>query len=337
MSSPLVFSGNSNRPLAEEIAKRLKVGLGKALVTKFKNEETRIEIQENVRGSEAFVVQSICKAANGNGVNDAVMELLLMIDALRRASASRITAVIPYYGYAKQDKKTKGREPISAKVMANILKVTGAKRIVTMDLHAAQIQGFFDIPVDNLMAMPTLCNYLKKEGLCDDNIVVVSPDAGGVHRAELFAKRLNSTLAIVFKRRPEPDVNEVAEIVGDVDGRAAIIVDDMISTGGTLDKAAQAIRQRGATRVLTVATHGIFAGEAVDVLESSAIERVVVTNTVPFTNVSLHPKFVQLSIAQTFADAISRITTNRSVSELFGEDISPFDISAPVPKPAAVG
>jgi ribose-phosphate pyrophosphokinase len=336
-SSPLVFSGSSNRALAEEIAKRLKVNVGKALVAKFKNEETRIEIQENVRGSEVFVVQSICKAPNGNGVNDAVMELLLMIDALRRASASRITAVIPYYGYAKQDKKTKGREPISAKVMANILKVTGAKRIVTMDLHAAQIQGFFDIPVDNLMAMPTLCNYLKKEGLCDDHIVVVSPDAGGVHRAELFAKRLNSSLAIVFKRRPEPDVNEVAEIVGDVEGRAAIIVDDMISTGGTLDKAAQAIRQRGATRVLTVATHGIFAGEAVAVLENSAIERIVVTNTIPLVNVDQHPKFVQLSIAQTFADAIARITTNRSVSELFGEDTDPFDLAASVPKPAAVG
>ncbi len=333
-SSPLLFSGSSNRALAEEIAKRLKVNLGKALVSKFKNEETRIEIQENVRGREVFVIQSICKAPNGNGVNDAVMEALLMIDALRRASASRITAVIPYYGYAKQDKKTKGREPISAKVMANILKVTGAKRVVTMDLHAAQIQGFFDIPVDNLMAMPTLCNYLKKEGLCDDRIVVVSPDAGGVHRAEHFAKRLNCSLAIVFKRRPEPDVNEVAEIVGDVEGRAAIIVDDMISTGGTLDKAAQAIRRRGATQVYTVATHGIFAGEAIEVLEGSEIERIIVTNTVPFEHLDAHPKFIQLSIAQTFADAISRITTNRSVSELFGDDISPFDITAP--EPAAV-
>ena len=337
LSSPIVFSGSSNRPLAEEIAKRLKVGLGKALVTKFKNEETRIEIQENVRGSEVFVVQSICKAPNGNGVNDAVMELLLMIDALRRASASRITAVIPYYGYAKQDKKTKGREPISAKVMANILKVTGAKRIVTMDLHAAQIQGFFDIPVDNLMAMPTLCNYLKKEGLCDDSVVIVSPDAGGVHRAELFAKRLNSTLAIVFKRRPEPDVNEVAEIVGDVDGRAAIIVDDMISTGGTLEKAAEAIRQRGATRVFTVATHGIFAGEAVDVLERSSMERVIVTDTIPFPDVDAHPKFVQLSIAQTFAAAIERITKNRSISELFGDDMNALDLPGPIPKTAAVG
>jgi ribose-phosphate pyrophosphokinase len=333
--NPLIFCGNSNPLLAEEIAKRLKLHVGKALVTEFRNEETRVEIGENVRGSEVFVVQSICKTPNGKGVNDAMMELLLMIDALRRASAARITAVIPYYGYAKQDKKTKGREPISAKVVANLLKITGAKRIVTMDLHAAQIQGFFDIPVDNLMAMPVLCNYLKKEGLCDDKIVVVSPDAGGVHRAELFAKRLNSSLAIVFKRRPEPDVSEVTDIVGEVGGRIAVVVDDMISTGGTLAKAAEAIKARGATHVYTVATHGVFAGDAVDVLERSEIEKVVVTNTVPLVDVQLHPKFVQLSIAQTFADAISRITTNRSVSELFSgdEDRPP---PHPVLEPAAI-
>ncbi len=240
--NPLIFSGTANPQLAEEIAKRLKLHVGKALVTEFKNEETRVEIGENVRGSEVFVVQSICKSPAGNGVNDSIMELLLMIDALRRASAARITAVMPYYGYAKQDKKSKGREPISAKVIANLLKVTGAKRIVTMDLHAAQIQGFFDIPVDNLMALPVLVNHLKREGLCDDKIVVVSPDAGGVHRAELFAKRLRSSLAIVFKRRPEPDVSEVTDIVGDVSGKIAVIVDDMISTGGTLAKAAEAIR-----------------------------------------------------------------------------------------------
>ena len=331
----IVFSGSSNYALADEIAKKLRSHVGKALVSKFKNEETRIEIGENVRGSEVFVVQSICKSANGNGVNDALMELLLMIDALRRASASRITAVIPYYGYAKQDKKTKGREPISAKVVANLLKVTGAKRIVTMDLHAAQIQGFFDMPVDNLMAMPTLCNYLKREDLCDDKIVIVSPDAGGVHRAELFAKRLNSSLAIVFKRRPEPDVSEVTDIVGDVKGKIAVVVDDMISTGGTLAKAAEALLVRGATKVYTVATHGIFAGEAVEVLEKSAIERVVITNTIPLVGVDQHPKFVQLSISQTFADAIARITTNRSVSELFNSEelATATDIPA---EPAAV-
>ncbi|MGC8485998.1 MAG: ribose-phosphate diphosphokinase, partial [Candidatus Baltobacteraceae bacterium] len=260
-----------------------------------------------------------CKAPNGNGVNDALVELLLMIDALRRASAARITAVVPYYGYAKQDKKTKPREPISAKVVANLLKTTGTKRVVTMDLHAAQIQGFFDIPVDNLMAMPTLCNHLKREGLSDDRIVVVSPDAGGVHRAELFAKRLNASLAIVFKRRPQPDVSEVTDIVGDVNGKIAVIVDDMISTGGTLAKAAEAIKARGATSVHTVATHGLFADNAIEVLANSVIERVIVTDTIPI----LQPtgeKFVQLSIAQTFADAIGRITTNRSVSELFNGD-----------------
>jgi ribose-phosphate pyrophosphokinase len=320
--NPLIFSGNSNRALAEEIAKRLKLHVGKSLVDKFKNEETRIEIGENVRGSEVFVIQSICKAADGRiGVNDALMELLLMIDALRRASAARITAVIPYYGYAKQDKKTKGREPISAKVVANLLKVTGAKRLVTMDLHAAQIQGFFDLPVDNLMAMPVLCNYLKENRLCKDRIVVVSPDAGGVHRAELFAKRLESSLAIVFKRRPEPDVSEVTDIVGDVKGKIAVVVDDMISTGGTLAKAAEAIKARGATQVYTVATHGIFAGDAMRVLEDSVIERVIITNTIPIAAGESHTKFVQLSIAQTFADTISRITTNRSVSALFeGEE-----------------
>ncbi|HEY1654011.1 MAG TPA: ribose-phosphate pyrophosphokinase [Candidatus Tumulicola sp.] len=327
---PLLFSGNSNPQLAAEIAKRLKLHVGKALVGEFKNAETRVEIGENVRGSEVFVVQSICKTPGGKSVNDSLMELLLMIDALRRASAARITSVIPYYGYAKQDKKSKGREPISAKVVANLLKVTGSRRIVTMDLHAAQIQGFFDIPVDNLMATHTLCDYLKKEGLCDDKIVVVSPDAGGVHRAEIFAKRLGSSLAIVFKRRPEPDVSEVTDIVGDVSGRIAVIVDDMISTGGTLAKAAEAIMARGATHVYTVASHGIFADDAVDVLERSGIEKVIVTNTIPFANVERHPKFVQLSIAQTFADAISRITTNRSVSELFTGDEPPKIDPAPL-------
>jgi ribose-phosphate pyrophosphokinase len=218
-----------------------------------------------------------------------------------------------------------------------MLKTAGANRMVTMDLHAAQIQGFFDGPVDNLMAMPTLCNYLKKEGLCEERIVVVSPDAGGVHRAELFAKRLNSSLAIVFKRRPEPDVSEVTDIVGDVRGKVAVVVDDMISTGGTLAKAAEAILERGATKVYTVASHGIFAGEAIQVLDNSPIEKVVITNTIPFPDFSEHPKFEQLSIAQTFADAINRITTNRSVSELFTEDgEKKTDVSQPVPEPVVV-
>jgi ribose-phosphate pyrophosphokinase len=317
---PLLFSGNSNPDLAREIAQRMDTRIGSALVDKFKNEECRIEIKENVRGAEVFVVQSFCKARNGNSVNDSLMELLVMIDALNRASAHRITAVVPYYGYAKQDKKSKGREPISAKLVANLLTTAGAKRVVTLDLHAAQIQGFFDIPVDNLEAAPSLCAYLKSQGLDGNKIVVVSPDAGGVARAEKFAKRLRSTLAIVFKRRPEPDVSEVTEIVGDVNGKIAVVCDDMISTGGTLAKAAEALIKRGATQVYTCATHGIFAGDAVRVLNESPIERVIITNSLPALDPSMGPKFKVLSVAQILADAIKRITANRSVSELFAKE-----------------
>jgi ribose-phosphate pyrophosphokinase len=317
---PLLFSGTSNRQLTEEIAKRMQTRVGNALVDRFKNDECRIEIRENVRGAEVFVVQSLCRSPFGATVNDSVMELLLIIDALRRASANRITAVIPYYGYAKQDKKTKGREPISAKLVANMIERAGAERIVTLDLHAAQIQGFFDIPVDNLMAAPTLCNYLKDKKLEGDKIVVVSPDAGGVPRAETFAKRLKSTLAVIIKRRPEPDVSEVTHIVGDVQGKIAVVVDDMISTGGTLVKAAEALRKRGATDVYTLATHGIFAGDAIAQFENSEINRVIVTNTIPRTIDST--KVEHLTIAQILADAIKRITSNRSVSELFNAEES---------------
>jgi ribose-phosphate pyrophosphokinase len=320
IQKPLLFSGNSNIDLAREIATRMDTRLGSALVDKFKNEECRIEIKENVRGAEVFVLQSICRAPNGNSVNDSLIELLLMMDALTRASAYRITAIVPYYGYAKQDKKTKGREPISAKLVANLIEKAGAKRLVTLDLHAAQIQGFFDLPVDNLVAAPTLCSYLKAQGLEGDKIVVVSPDAGGVPRAENFAKRLRSDVAIVFKRRPEPDVSEVTTIVGDVNGKIAVVVDDMISTGGTLAKAAEALIKRGATKVVTCASHGIFAGDAVRVLTESPIERIIVTNTLPNVEATLGPKFKVLSIAQIIADAIKRITANRSVSELFAKD-----------------
>jgi ribose-phosphate pyrophosphokinase len=325
---PLLFSGTSNRQLAEEIAKRMQTRVGNALVDRFKNDECRIEIRENVRGAEVFVVQSLCRSPFGATVNDSVMELLLIIDALRRASANRITAVIPYYGYAKQDKKTKGREPISAKLVANMIERAGAERIVTLDLHAAQIQGFFDIPVDNLMAAPTLCNYLKDKKLEGDKIVVVSPDAGGVPRAETFAKRLKSTLAVIIKRRPEPDVSEVTHIVGDVQGKIAVVVDDMISTGGTLVKAAEALRNKGAIDVYTLATHGIFAGDAIAQFEKSGINRVIVTNTIPRTIDS--NKVEHLTIAQILADAIKRITSNRSVSELFNaEDAEPTPDQSP--------
>jgi len=336
IQKPLLFSGNSNIELAREIAQRMDTRLGNALVDKFKNEECRIEIRENVRGAEVFVIQSVCRAPNGNSVNDSLMELLIMIDALRRASAYRISAVVPYYGYAKQDKKTKGREPITAKLMANLIEVAGAARLVTLDLHAAQIQGFFDLPVDNLVAAPTLCSYLKAQGLEGDRIVVVSPDAGGVPRAENFAKRLHSTLAIVFKRRPEPDVSEVTEIVGDVHGRIAVVVDDMISTGGTLAKAAEALIKRGATQVYTCATHGIFAGDAIRVLTESPIEQIIVTNTLPNAESMLGPKFKVLSIAQILADAIKRITANRSVSELFTKDDEGLDTIPTIAMPGVL-
>jgi len=299
----------------------MQTRVGNALVDRFKNNECRIEIRENVRGAEVFVLQSICNSPAGS-VNDSLMELLLMIDALRRASANRITAVVPYYGYAKQDKKTKGREPISAKLVANMLETAGAERLVTLDLHAAQIQGFFNIPVDNLTAAPTLCNYLKNQGLQGNSVVVVSPDAGGVPRAETFAKRLKSTLAVIIKRRPQPDVSEVTGIVGDVQGKVAVVVDDMISTGGTLVKAAEALINEGATDVYTLATHGIFAGDAVKQFANSPIRRVIVTDTIPRSD-SLDAdggKIEQQSIAQILADAIKRITSNRSVSELFGPE-----------------
>ncbi len=331
---PLLFSGTSNRLLADEIAKKMQTRVGNALVDRFKNDECRIEIRENVRGAEVFVVQSLCRSPQGATVNDAIMELLLIIDALRRASANRITAVIPYYGYAKQDKKTKGREPISAKLVANMIENAGAERIVTLDLHAAQIQGFFDVPVDNLMAAPTLCNYLKNQDLQGERIVVVSPDAGGVPRAETFAKRLKSNLAVIIKRRPEPDVSEVTHIVGDVEGKIAVVVDDMISTGGTLVKAAEALRKRGATDVYTLATHGIFAGDAIAQFERSEINRVIVTNTIPRTIDSA--KVEHLTIAQILADAIKRITSNRSVSELFNaEDSGEPPADRPPPASAA--
>jgi ribose-phosphate pyrophosphokinase len=338
IAPPLLFSGTSNRELAEKIAKKMSTRVGNALVDRFKNEECRIEIRENVRGAEVFVLQSICNSPSGS-VNDSLMELLLMIDALRRASANRITAVVPYYGYAKQDKKTKGREPISAKLVANMLEAAGAERLVTLDLHAAQIQGFFNIPVDNLTAAPTLCNYLKQMDLQGERVVVVSPDAGGVPRAETFAKRLKSTLAVIIKRRPEPDVSEVTHIVGDVSGKIAVVVDDMISTGGTLVKAAEALIKRGATDVYTLATHGIFAGDAVAQFANSSIRKVIVTDTIP-RNYPMDgdgEKIEQQSIAQILADAIKRITANRSVSELFGpEESENGGDGASDPPPAAI-
>lgn len=305
-----IFAGNSNPALAEEIAGSLNMSLGRATIGTFKNGETRIKLEENVRGADVFVVQSTCSP-----VNQHLMELLLMIDALRRASARRVTAVIPYYGYAKQEKKTSGREPISAKLVANLIRTAGADRVLTVDLHAPAIEGFFDIPVDHLKAGPILGDYFRSLNL--PNPVVVSPDAGGVGRANVFRERLGAGLAIIAKQRPEPDVSEVVEMVGEVEGKTAIIVDDMISTGGTLAEAARALKERGAKAVYACATHGIFAADAVQIVDRSVLVQTVVTDTIPPPPGFDKARVRVLSVASLFAEAIIRIHKDLSVSALF--------------------
>ncbi len=307
-----LFTGNANPQLARDIATYLDVPLGKATVSTFTNGEIQVKIEENVRGTDVFVIQPTC-----NPTNDSLMELLIMIDALSRSSANTITAVVPYYGYAKQEKKTAGREPITAKLVANLLTVAKADRIITVDLHAPAIQGFFDIPVDNLYSLPVMVQYFVKSGLAGGNVVVVSPDAGGVARARAFAEKVGASLAIIFKRRPRPDISEVTEVVGDVNGKIAIMVDDMISTGGTLVNAANAILARGATKVYACATHAILAGQAVEIIQNSAIEEVVVTDTIPVPAFALANKFVVLSVASLLGEAIRRNYFHMSVSKLF--------------------
>ncbi len=308
----LVFSGNANEGLAREIATNLRIGLGRALVGQFKNGETRVKLHDNVRGCDVFVVQPTCAP-----VDHHLMELLLLIDALRRASAARVTAVIPYYGYAKQEKKTSGREPISAKLVANLIRIAGADRVLTMDLHAPAIEGFFDIPVDHLQAAQMLSDYVR--GLNLPNPVVVSPDAGGVGRANRFRERIGAGLAIIAKQRPEPDIAEILEIVGDVEGKTAIIVDDMISTGGTLVDAAHALLDRGARKVYACATHGVFSDEAMNIIKGSDLVETVVTNTIPQSPTSMDSRVRTISVAPLFAEAIMRIHKDLSLSALFSE------------------
>lgn len=315
------FTGNANRDLAQDIANFLGISVGNALVSRFANEEIQVRIEENVRGRDVFILQPLC-----HPVNDYLMELLIMIDALVRASANRITAVIPYYGYAKQEKKTAGREPISAKLVANLITVAGANRVVTIDLHAAAIQGFFDIPVDNLMAIPILAQYLMEKKI-GTNLVIVSPDAGGVARARSFAEQLGASLAIIFKRRPRPDESEVSEVVGEVNGKTAIIIDDMISTGGTLIVATKALLARGAKEVYACGTHPVFARNALQLIHDSQIVELVVTNTIPVSGLKKETgpggvigstgKVRVLSVAPLLGEAIRRIYYNQSVSELF--------------------
>jgi len=306
----LVFSGSANPELAKEIARCLRMNVGRALVGQFKNGETRIKIHDNVRGCDVFVIQPTC-----NPVDHHLMELLLLIDALRRASAARVTAVVPYYGYAKQEKKTTGREPISAKLVANLIRTAGADRVLTMDLHAPAIEGFFDIPVDHLQAGPLLADHLRLARLHDP--VVVSPDAGGVGRANSFRERVGAGLAIIAKQRPRPDVVEMIEMVGEVAGKTAVIVDDMISTGGTLAEAARALRMRGAIAVYACATHGIFAGDALDALEHSDLLETIVTDTIPLPDGHQRGRISKISVAPLFAEAIVRIHKDLSLSALF--------------------
>jgi ribose-phosphate pyrophosphokinase len=306
-----LFTGNSNRHLAQEIAEYLNISVGEATVSTFSDGEITVRLQENVRGSDVYVVQSTCTPVNNN-----LMELLLMVDALKRASAGRITAVIPYYGYARQDRKAQPRVPISARLIADMLTITGIDRVLTIDLHAGQIQGFFDIPVDHLYAAPVLSEYMKEKYVNDT--VVVSPDAGGVERARAFAKRLNASLAIIDKRREQANVSEVMHVIGDVNGMDAILFDDMIDTAGTITQAAAALKENGANRVIATCAHAVLSGPALQRINDSVLENVIVTNTIPMDDKKAQcSKLTVLSVAGLLGEAIRRIHEETSVSSLF--------------------
>ena len=309
-----VFSGNSNRPLAEAICKDIGISLGSADVGTFSDGENFVSIYETVRGSDVFVVQSTCAP-----VNDNLMEMLIIIDALKRASAGRITAVIPYFGYARQDRKTKPRDPISAKLVANLIARAGADRVLTMDLHASQIQGFFDIPVDNLLGNPIFVKYfMEKFGPAHEDMVAVSPDVGSVARTRAFAQKLGMGLAIVDKRRQKANSSEVMNIIGDVRGRGVILFDDMVDTGGSLCGAAKALVELGgATEVYACASHGVLSGPAVERIDKSVIKEAVFLNTIPPKDGVKCDKIKYLSVSHMFAEAIERIYQETSVSKLF--------------------
>ncbi|MEZ5608062.1 MAG: ribose-phosphate pyrophosphokinase [Burkholderiaceae bacterium] len=316
----LVFTGNANPSLAAEIARNLDISLGAADVGRFSDGEVTVELKQNVRARDIFVVQSTCAPTNDN-----LMELLVMVDALKRASVERICAVIPYFGYARQDRRPRStRVPISAKVVANMLQAVGVNSVLTMDLHADQIQGFFDIPVDNIYASPVLLADLRQKNYHD--LLVVSPDVGGVVRARALAKQLGCDLAIIDKRRPKANVSEVMHVIGDIDGRNCVIMDDMIDTAGTLVKAAEVLKQRGARKVYAYCTHPIFSGPAVDrITQGEALDEVVVTNTIPLSPAAAQcPKIRQLSVAPLFAQTIQRIAHGQSVMSLFREQENLF-------------
>ena len=308
-----IFTGNANPDLAREIAAYLGTTLGDAVINRFNNGEVQAMINESVRGKDVFIVQPTC----GPIVNDNIMELLIMADAFKRASANHIIAVIPFYGYARQDRKARGREPITAKLMADILQCAGVTRVLTIDLHAAQIQGFFNIPLDHMPAAPVLADYIKQKNLKD--MIVVSPDLGGVSRARGFAERLSCGLAIIDKRRPEPGVAEVMNLIGSVEGKTAIMIDDMVDTAGSLTEGAKALKRFGAKEVYACCTHPVLTDPAVSRIATSEITELVVTNTIPLTPAKKHPKIKVLSIAPILAETMLRIFNDWSVSQLFEE------------------
>ncbi len=305
-----IFTGNSHPELAREIAEIMGKPLGKANVTKFSDGEISVNIWESVRGIDVYIIQSTC-----DPVNDNLMELLIMIDAMKRASAGRINAIIPYYGYARQDRKAKARDPITAKLVADLIVAAGADRVLTMDLHANQIQGYFNIPVDHLLGMPIIAKYFKEKNM--EDLVVVSPDHGSVTRARNLAEYLNCPIAIIDKRRPEPNKSEIMNIIGNIDGKNCIIIDDMIDTAGTICNAANAIKDLGAKAVFAAATHPVLSGPAVERLEASAIEELVLLNTLPLPETKQLSKMKSLSVAPLFAEAMTRVFTNGSISVLF--------------------
>lgn len=305
-----IFTGNANPQLAKNIAKCLNIPLGNAYVGHFNNGETQVMIDESVRGKEVFIVQPTCQP-----VNDSLMELLIMIDACKRASAKNIAVVIPYYAYARQDRKTRGREPISAKLVADLLTRAGASRVITMDLHAGQIQGFFDIPLDNLLGVPILSDYIETKGLKD--IVVVSPDLGGVTKARQLADRLEAPIAIIEKRRPMPGVAEVMNLIGSIEGKTAVIVDDIVDTAGSLVEGAKALGKFGAKEVYACCTHGILSDPAIARVEASNIKELIITDTIPLAEEKKSSKIKILSVAPVFAEAIELIYGQKSVSKLF--------------------
>lgn len=305
-----VFSGNSNRDLAREICRCLGIELGQADILRFQDGEIRARNMETVRGAEVFIIQPLNYPSS-----EYIMELLIMIDAMRRASAKHICAVIPYYAYARQDRKTQPRDPITAKLLADLITAAGADRVVTLDLHAGQIQGFFDIPVDNLKAIPIITEYLKGKNLQD--VLVVSPDVGGVVRARDLADRLNCQIAIVDKRRPRPNMAEVMNIIGEVKGKTAILLDDIIDTGGTIVNAANALMEKGAVEVYACCTHAVFSHPAPEILQASPLKEIVVTDSIHLSPEKLIPKLTVLSVAPLFAEAIRRIFDERPVSKLF--------------------